>query len=122
MIAVARVSVNHDGKGGTAPDLLFGIRVAGLRFVNCMLELMLILHFFLALLSFFVIPWIQVDAGHITGADVSAWPYSVLFWLGSLPFFVLCTGLLVQVTWVILGSPSWNSYPFRAMGWSPVAW
>ena len=34
MIAVARVSVNHDGKGGTAPDPWFGIRGAGLRFVG----------------------------------------------------------------------------------------
>ena len=39
MIAVARVSVNHDGKGGTAPGLLLG--------------LMLILHLFLAVLFFF---------------------------------------------------------------------
>ena len=78
-IALAGVSVNYDGRGGTAPDplvwdqgtglrsvglllglmmvkvarlliLLFGIRVAGLRFENCTFELMWILHLFLALL------------------------------------------------------------------------
>ena len=48
MIAIARVSVNHDGKGGTAPDPLVGIRVAGLRFENYTLEEMLILHLSLA--------------------------------------------------------------------------
>ena len=34
MIAIARVSVNHDGKGGTAPDPLVWDQGARLRFVN----------------------------------------------------------------------------------------
>ena len=50
MIAIARVSVNHDGKGGTAPDPWFGIRGAGLRFVSLLFGLMCILHLSLALL------------------------------------------------------------------------
>ena len=50
IIAIARVSVNHDGGGGTAPDPWFGIRGAGLRFVSLLLGLMLILHLLLALL------------------------------------------------------------------------
>ena len=50
MIAVAWVSVNHDGKGGTAPGSSPG-------FLNS--------------------SWIQVATGRITGADIAAWPYSV---------------------------------------------
>ena len=52
MIAVARVCVNHDGKGGTAPDPWFGIREAGLRSVGLLSGLMLILPLFLDLLGF----------------------------------------------------------------------
>ena len=85
MIAVARVSVNHDGKRGTAPHPLvwdqgskpkvrrLAIRVAEDHaslpgppgFLNC--------------------DWVQVHAGHITDADISAWPYSVgiLVWFTS---------------------------------------
>ena len=50
MIAIARVSVNHDGKGGIAPDPWFGIRGAGPRFVSLLIGLMCILHLSLALL------------------------------------------------------------------------
>ena len=39
--------------------------------------LMLILPLFLALLASLNNSWIQVDAGHITGVDIAAWPYSV---------------------------------------------
>ena len=77
MIAIARVSVNHDGRGGTAPHPLVWdqgsrpkVRKLGIRvnvdlaslpgppgFLNC--------------------EWVQVHAGHITGAGIAAWPYSV---------------------------------------------
>ena len=76
MIAVARVSVNHDGEGGTAPipwldwggrpeirkpDIRINVDLASLPgppgFLNS--------------------SWIQVAAGRITGADIAAWPYSV---------------------------------------------
>ena len=64
MIAVAWVSVNHDGKGGTAPDLLVwdqGSRPEALPgppgFLNG--------------------SWFQVVSGHMSGADVAAWPYCV---------------------------------------------
>ena len=50
MIAVARVSVNHEGKSGNASDGLIWDQGADLRFVILLLELMLILHHFLALL------------------------------------------------------------------------
>ena len=76
-IAVARGIVNHDGRGGTAPDPLvwdqrgpkkarkFDTRVNG----------------DLASLpgppGFLSGPWIQVHGGCISGADVAAWPCSV---------------------------------------------
>ena len=77
MIAVARVSVNHDGNGGMAPDPLVWDQGAGLRFVSLDFGLMLILHLFLALSGFLGSSWIQVDAGRITDLDIAAWPYSV---------------------------------------------
>ena len=52
MIAIARVSVNHDCKGARLLILLSGIKVASLRFGNWTLELMLTLPLFLALLGF----------------------------------------------------------------------
>ena len=62
MIAVARVSVNHGGRGGTAPDTLVwdqGSRPKARK---------------LAI-------GVNVDLaslpGHISGADTAAWPYSV---------------------------------------------
>ena len=63
MIAVSGVSVDHDGKGCSAPDPLVWdhgrrrkVRGTG-GFLNG--------------------PWMQVQGGCITGADVAAWPYSV---------------------------------------------
>ena len=51
MIAVARVSVNHDGKRVVLPLIFwFGTRGADLRFVSLLLGLILTLHLFLALL------------------------------------------------------------------------
>ena len=52
MIAVARVSVNHDGRVVRPLIPWFGIRGASLRFVSLPSGLMLILHLFLALLVF----------------------------------------------------------------------
>ena len=52
MIAVARVTVNHDGRGGDAPDPLhlYGIMVAGRRRAGLTSGLMLILPLCLVLL------------------------------------------------------------------------
>ena len=53
MIAVAWVTVNHDGRGGTAPDPLVWDE------------------------GFLSGHWNQVHGGHISGRDIAAWPYSV---------------------------------------------
>ena len=67
-------------------------------------------------------PWIQVDAGHISGANIAVWPYSV----GILIKF---TSFLNTLHWPS-GSGDFGHFgvsflgafdPFRAMGWSPVA-
>ena len=77
MIAVARVSVNHDGKGGTAPDPLVWdpesrpkVRKLGVR-VNVDLAS------HPGPPGFLNSSWIQVDAGCTTGSDIAAWHYSV---------------------------------------------
>ena len=49
-IAVARVAVNHDGRGGTAPDPLSGIRVVQRKLASLLLGLMWTLPLFPALL------------------------------------------------------------------------
>ena len=76
MIAVAAVSVNHDGKGGTAPDPVVWdqgsrpkVRKIAIR-VNVDLAS-------LPGPPGFLSSWIQVDAGRIAGADIAAWSYSV---------------------------------------------
>ena len=68
MIAVARVTVNHDGRCGAAPDPpvwdqggLEKARKLAIR-VN---------------VDFLGGPWIQVHGGPISGTDFAAWPYSV---------------------------------------------
>ena len=77
MIAVARVSVNRDGKAGTAPDPLVWdqgskpkVRMLGIR-VNVDLASLP------GPPGFLHSSWVQVDSGHIAGSDIAAWPYSV---------------------------------------------
>ena len=77
MIAVARVSVNHDGKGGTAPDPLVWDQGSRPK----VRKLAIRVHVDFASLpgppGFLNSSWFQVSAGRITGADIAAWPYSV---------------------------------------------
>ena len=40
----------------------------------------------------------------------------LVFWLGSPPFLLLCTGLLELLIYVILGFPSWNFLSFLSNG------
>ena len=81
----------------------------------------MILHLFLAPPGFLNSSWVQVDAGHITGADISAWPS--------------CVGILVRFTSFLGTTLHWPSCsvdlgsfwdllfgtfnPFRAIGWTP---
>ena len=123
MIAIARVSVNHDGKGGgTAPDPLVWDQGSRPKVRKLHIRVNVDLASLPGPRGFLNSSWIQVDAGHITAADISAWPYSV--------------GILVRFT-SFLGTLHWPSgsvdlghfgdllfgtfNPFRAMGWTPIA-
>ena len=74
-IAIAWVSVNHDGRGGgAAPVWDPGSKPKARKLtigVNVDLESLP------GPPGFLGGPWIQVHAGHISGAGVAAWPYSV---------------------------------------------
>ena len=117
MIAVARVTVNHDGRGGTAPDPLVwdlgGRKKPRRTDVGVNIDL--------ASLAgppgFLSGPWTQVRGGCISGADVAAWPYSV----GILCKFTSFLGTLhwprwVLRTWAILAFLFWNFLSFSSKG------
>ena len=94
MIAVARGSVNHDGKGGTAPDPLVWDRGSKPKVRKLAIRVNVDLASLPGLLGFLNSSWVQVGAGRITGADIAAWPYSV--------------GILVRFT-SFLGTLHWPS-------------
>ena len=116
MIAIARVSVNHDGKGGTAPDPLvwdpgsrpkvrsFAIRVTvDLASLPGPPGFLIVLGFRLLLVTLLVMIL-------LLGLIV------LVFWFDSLPFLILCTGQVVLMIWVILGFLSWNFLSFSSNG------
>ena len=116
MIAIARVSVTHNGKGGTAPDPLVWDEGSKPKVRRLAIRVTVDLASLPGPPGFLNSVWVQVDAGHISSADISAWPYSV--------------GILVRFT-TFLGTLHWPSgsvdlghfgisffgafYPFRAM-------
>ena len=77
MIAIARVSVNHDGRGGTAPDPLVCDQGSKHKVRRLAIRVTVDLASLPGPPGFLNNSWVQVHAGHITGADVSAWPKSV---------------------------------------------
>ena len=56
---------------------LFGIRGVGLKARKLAIGVNVDLASLPGPPGFFGGPWIQVDAGRISGADIAAWPYSV---------------------------------------------
>ena len=77
MIAVARVTVNHDGMGGTAPDPLVWDQGGWQKPRKLAIRVNLDLASLPSPPGFLNGPWIQVSGGHISGCDTAAWPYSV---------------------------------------------
>ena len=94
MIAIARVSVNHDGEGGTAPDPLVWDQGSRPKVRKLAIRVNVDLASIPGPPGFLHSSWIQVDAGHISGADIAAWPYSV--------------GILVKFT-AFLNTLQWHS-------------
>ena len=122
MIAIARVSLNHDGKGGTAPDPLVWDQGSKPKVRKLDIRVNVDLASLPGPPGFLNNDWVQVDAGHITSADISAWPYSV----GILVRFTSFLGTLLWPSGSVDLGSFWDflfgtSYPFRAMGWTPVA-
>ena len=70
-------SVNHDGKGGTAPDPLFWDQGSKPKVRKLAVRVNVDLASLPGPPGFLSSSWIQVDAGCITGSDIAAWPYSV---------------------------------------------
>ena len=77
MIAIARVSVNHDGRGGTAPDLLVWDQGSRPKVRKLAIRVNVDLASLPGPPGFLNSSWIQVDAGRNTGSDIAAWPYRV---------------------------------------------
>ena len=77
MIAVARVSVDHDGKGGAAPDLLVWDQGSRPKVRKLAIRVNVDIASLPGPPGFLTSSWVQVSAGHTTGADVAAWPYGV---------------------------------------------
>ena len=95
MIAIARVSVNHDGKGGTAPDPLVWDRGSKPKVRKLDIRVTEDLASLPGPPGFLGSDWVQVQAGHITDDDVAAWPYSV----GILVQVHLLFGYLTLAIW-----------------------
>ena len=77
MIVVARVSVNHDGEGGTAPDPLVLDQGSRPKVRKLAIRVQIDHASLPGPPGFLNSSWVQVAAGRIIGADIAAWPYSV---------------------------------------------
>ena len=72
MIAIARVSVNHDGKGGTAPDPLVWDQGRRPKVRKLAVQVNVDLASLPGPPGFLNNSWVQVAAGRITGADIGS--------------------------------------------------
>ena len=77
MVAVSRVSVNHDGRGFSAPDPLVWDQGSRIKQCSVGVRVNVGLAMLPGLLCFLNGPWVQVHGGCISGADIAAWPCSV---------------------------------------------
>ena len=74
MIAVARVSFDDDGRGGTAPDPLVWDQGSRPKVRKLAVRVTVDLASLPGPRGFLNSSWVQVDPGRITGADIAAWP------------------------------------------------
>ena len=87
MTSISRVSVNHDGRGGMAPDPLVLDQGVGKSIARWVSGVHVNLASLPGSLGFLHGPWVQVHGGCITGADIAAWPYSVGLLCKLISFF-----------------------------------
>ena len=97
--------MNHDGKGGSAPDPLVWDHGGRRKVRGTDLRVNIDLASLPGPRGFLNGSWMQVHGGCIAGADVAAWPYSV----GILCKFTAFLGTLHGSSWGFL---SGSSYPF----------
>ena len=95
MITIARVSVNHDGRGGTAPDPLVWDQGSRPKARKIAFRENVDLASLPGPLGFLNCSWFQVVGGRISGAEKAAWPYSV----GILIKFASFFGYLALAYW-----------------------
>ena len=77
MVAIARVSVNHDGKGGSALDPLVWDQGSRRKRRKVDVRVNVDLAGLPGRPGFLHGDWVQNQGGCISGADIAAWPYSV---------------------------------------------
>ena len=77
MVTVARVTVNHDGGGGTAPDPLIWDQGGRRKVRRTDIRVNVDLASLPGPPGFLGGPWIQVRGSSISGADIAAWPNCV---------------------------------------------
>ena len=100
MIAVAGVSVNHDGRDGTAPDPLVWDQGGRRKVRRTDSSFNVDLASLPGPPGFLGGPWIQVHGSSISGADIAAWPYSV--------------GILIRFTSFLSGAKKQTNINFLA--------
>ena len=98
MIAVARVTVNHDGKGGTAPDPLVWDQGGRPKARKIDIRVNVDLASLPGPPGFHGGPWFQVAAGRITVLILLPGLTVLVFCLDLLLFTIPCIGQLVLVT------------------------
>ena len=120
MIAVARVSVNHGGRSGTAPDPLVWDQGSRPKVRKLAIRVNVDLASLPGPPGFLNNSWIQVHGGRITGADIAAWQYSV-------SILIRFTSFLNTLHWPY-GSDDFGQFGISFLEllilfehWSPVA-
>ena len=110
IIAVATVTVNHDGRGGTAPDPLVWDQDGPKKARKLGIWVIVDLASLPGPPGFLSGPWIQVHGGCISGLTVLA--SSANFLLSLVPII----GQRVLMTWAILGFLFWNFLSYLRNG------
>ena len=124
MIAVARVAVNHDGRGGTAPDPLVWDQGGKRKTRRADIGVNVDLASLPGPPGFLGGPWMQVHGGGVAGADIAAGPY--IYSVGILCKF---TAFLGTLNWPVGAEDMGNFWVsflellilFLAMGWTQIA-